>query len=301
MLIRGFCPVVSSPFRCCRKRSGFTLVELLVVIGIIAVLISMLLPALTKAREQAKTAACLSNMRQICQAELNYVAENDGYCTPASWNGNTGGVGNGNEEETWVTILVASGFLSAPNANGVPTTVTNSVFYCPSGNPDMQANTLGDTAPLSRLDDTGAEALRNYSSVLMPGYAVDCWLACNGCAGESQNNSDVLFRVPGDNQPWTEMNEMRRITQITQSGATVFIFDGYYRHEMENNANRVNARHGKQTQTNIGFWDGHAETIHTADLPGGLPGNTYVPLTAFSLANLNAMPNPYPRWRLDQN
>lgn len=60
------------------RASGFTLVELLVVIGIIALLISILLPSLNKAREAAQKTACLSNLRQIGLGMSSYLADSKG-------------------------------------------------------------------------------------------------------------------------------------------------------------------------------------------------------------------------------
>lgn len=65
-----------------RNRPGFTLIELLVVVAIIALLISILLPSLSRAREAARTVACSANMKTFTNADHMYANDEDGYLVP---------------------------------------------------------------------------------------------------------------------------------------------------------------------------------------------------------------------------
>jgi prepilin-type N-terminal cleavage/methylation domain-containing protein len=76
------------------SRPGFTLIELLVVIAIIAILASLLLPALTKAKEQGSRARCISNVKQMLLATQMYVNDNSDFMPYTSWSSGTFNVAN---------------------------------------------------------------------------------------------------------------------------------------------------------------------------------------------------------------
>ena len=70
---------------------GFTLIELLVVIAIIAILAAILFPVFAKARENARRASCMNNLKQIVLSEMQYTQDNDELVIPYSSNGGSGG------------------------------------------------------------------------------------------------------------------------------------------------------------------------------------------------------------------
>lgn len=95
-----------------KSSDGFTLVELLVVVGIIAVLIAILMPALSKARESAINVKCLSNMSQVHSAVVMYTNDYRGYYPPTTYDNwaNASGYGGGGG---WGDLAAAAQFAGA--------------------------------------------------------------------------------------------------------------------------------------------------------------------------------------------
>jgi prepilin-type N-terminal cleavage/methylation domain-containing protein/prepilin-type processing-associated H-X9-DG protein len=115
-----------------RCEPGFTLVELLVVIGIIAILIALLLPALARAREQARTIACAAKIHQIGVASLAYANRNQGYLPVAVLG--PGLKGGFSESAIWATsqrgILDFTQGTLIPDLGGPQ--IAEELFKCPS-------------------------------------------------------------------------------------------------------------------------------------------------------------------------
>ncbi|MCC6677449.1 MAG: type II secretion system protein [Phycisphaerales bacterium] len=158
------------PARAC---GGFTLIELLVVIAIVAMLLAMLLPSLSAARESARTAACLSNLRQAFLACRIYADENKGL-GPALGQPYTAA-------PNWAVIVQQYAGMAGETLDELST--TRSVLSCPGsrafyGRPMTRSYAMNVTGhaggPGNRgsYDREGTTAHVRYDSVLFPTSAI---------------------------------------------------------------------------------------------------------------------------------
>lgn len=269
-----------------RRNAGFTLVELLVVIGIIAILISILIPALGRAKQQANAVKCLSNLRQIGQGLVLYNTLNKGFVIPSY---TMTGVAGGPDVplDGWAPIMDRDNLIKGERA------LYTSVFTCPE-TLDIEGMAGGQTGddrgkpkgwmdwPNLRLGTQNVATTipsRGFDKIIRVGY----WINADNPIGATAAVTPDLFYTasvgygPSSNGLFINYTKTARFRKPSR---LIAIADGVYAGRQRDNRinvtnSRIGYRHPKDTANTL-FADGHVEPISGKVFPRAAGGTVTV-------------------------
>jgi len=224
-----------------RRRSAFTLIELLMVIGIIAILAAMILTAVARAKNSASKATDINNLRQIMIALHNYTADHDDYLTPPNWDN-----GGGNRP----------GWLYTPGAPGTNTfDVTTGllwndlkqpkIYYCPMDKPHDAVSSEHDGVVEQRQQQISTYAMNGAAIGFMYMISPPVKLAQmrpSDCAFWETDEREPYYFNDGANWPGegvSARHQQGAIQAAFDTSVSYVKLDKWYDEVAETNKNRL--------------------------------------------------------------